>query len=141
MPGGIFLIKGDGRLEEMTEQPYNTEDLLQRLLAEYRVLLAGDQIDPASPRRWLLVAREVAVPSEEDGPGTWSLDLLFLDQDGVATFVEVKRSANSEIRRKVVGQMLDYVAGAKLYWSVEFIRELFKETCKLGGGRQRASPW
>jgi hypothetical protein len=35
MNGGIFLIQKDGELVEMTEQPYDTEDVLQQLLANY----------------------------------------------------------------------------------------------------------
>ena len=51
----------------MTEQPYDSEAVLQELLAKYPNLLAGDQMDGAEPRRWLLVSREMGVPGEEDG--------------------------------------------------------------------------
>ena len=71
MSGGIYLMRDDGELVEMTEQPYGTEDLLQKLLADYPNLLAGDQIDSNAPRRWLLVAREVSLASEEGGSGRW----------------------------------------------------------------------
>lgn len=95
----MFLIQQDGHLVEMREQPYDAEELLQRLLAEYPNLLAGDQINSAAPRRWLLVSREVSVPAEEGGPGRWSLDHLFLDQDGIPTLVEVKPSRCTRRRR------------------------------------------
>jgi hypothetical protein len=36
MSGGIFLIKEDDNLVEMTEQKYDSEDLLQELLGENR---------------------------------------------------------------------------------------------------------
>src|SRR4051794_21450839 len=98
MGSGIFLIQNDGQLVEMSEQPYDSEDLLQRLLAEYPNLLAGDQIDSESPRRWLLVSRELGVPSEEDGGNRWYLDHLFLDQDAIPTLVEVKRRSDTRIR-------------------------------------------
>jgi hypothetical protein len=117
----IFLIR-EGRPLELTAQPYDSESLLQKLLADYPSLLAGSQIDSASPRRWLLVSREMAVASEEDGGRRWSLDHLFLDQDGVPTLVEVKRSSDSRIRREVVGQMLDYAANAVVHWPVELIQ-------------------
>jgi hypothetical protein len=133
MSGGIYLIQDDGKLVEMKQQAYDSEALLQRLLSEYPNLLAGDQIDPMSPRRWLLISREVAVPSEEGGSGRWALDHLFLDQDGVPTLVEVKRSSDTRIRREVVGQMLDYAANAKLYWPVESIQEWLEKTCELQG--------
>jgi hypothetical protein len=35
MSGGIFLVRDNDELVEMREQPYNSEDALQRLLAEY----------------------------------------------------------------------------------------------------------
>ena len=50
MSSGMFLIQADGQLVEMSEQPYDSEDLLQELLAKYPNLLAGDQIDDANPR-------------------------------------------------------------------------------------------
>ena len=110
---------------EMVEMPYAVEDDFQRLLAEHPGLLAGDQFDREVPRKWLLVAREVAVASEQDGSGRWSLDHLFLDQDAVPTIVEVKRSVDTRIRREVVGQMLDYAANGTRYWPVEDLRASF----------------
>ena len=35
MKGGIFLIQDDGQLIEMSEQKYDSEDLLQELLEKY----------------------------------------------------------------------------------------------------------
>jgi hypothetical protein len=61
--GGVYLIRDDGQLVEMTASQYDSEDLLQRLLADYPSLLAGEQINPAFPRRWLLVSREVPLAS------------------------------------------------------------------------------
>jgi hypothetical protein len=130
--GGMFLLR-DGELVELTDQPYDSEDLLQKLLAEHPSLMAGSQIDPVAPRRWLLVSREVGVPSEEDGGRRWSLDHLFLDQDGVPTLVEVKRSTDGRIRREVVGQMLDYAANAVVHWPVEHIRGSFEARCEAAG--------
>jgi len=130
MGDGIFLIR-DGKLVELTDRPYDSEDLLQRLLAEYPDLIAGKQIDSASPRRWLLISREMTVPSEPSGGSHWSLDHLFLDQDGIPTLVEVKRSTDSRIRREVVGQMLDYAANAVVHWPVEEVRSRFESRCQL----------
>jgi hypothetical protein len=114
----------------MEEAPYDSEALLQKLLADHPDLLAGDQIDAEEPRRWLLVTREMAVPGEQDGAGRWSLDHLFLDQDAIPTMVEVKRSTDTRIRREVVGQMLDYAANAVAYWPVEAVRATFESRCK-----------
>lgn len=133
MGGAIYLIRDDERLLPMSETLYDSEDLLQKLLADYPELLAGDQIDPGQPRRWLLVDQELGVPAKSGGADQWDVDLLFLDQDGIPTLVEVKRSTNTEIRRQVVGQMLDYAANAVLNWSVDRLREKFEARCKKEG--------
>src|SRR5262249_52821137 len=130
MSSGIFLIRDDGRLVQMSEQRYESEELLQRLLAQYPNLLAGDQINASSPRRWLLISRELGLPAEEDGADRWSLDHLFLDQDAIPTLVEVKRSSNREIRRQVVGQMLDYAANAVVYLPIEKLQVSFEKSCE-----------
>lgn len=128
MPGGIFLLDSDGGLTEMTETTFAAEVDLQKLLARHPGLLPGDQIDPDTPRRWLLVAREVGIPDE--GGTRWALDHLFLDQEGVPTLVEVKRGSDPRNRREVVGQLLDYAAHSVLYWTEETIRTRFEERCR-----------
>jgi len=133
MTGKIYLLAENGSLQSLSEQAYESEDLLQTLLAEYPDLLAGEQMDELAPRRWLLVSREIGVPAEEDSFGRWSLDHLFLDQDAVPTLVEVKRSTDTRIRREVVGQMLDYAANAVVYWPVETIRAKFEANCESRG--------
>jgi hypothetical protein len=133
MSRGIFLIQHDNRLVELREQAYDSETLLQELLARHPSLLSGDQIDPDSPRRWLLVRREAPVPGEQGGGGRWSVDHLFLDQDAIPTLVEVKRSSDTRIRREVVGQMLDYAANAVLHWPVEHLIEQFETACRARG--------
>lgn len=126
---GIFLIHDNGGLVEMQPEPYASEDLLQQLLADYPSVMAGSQINPAAPRRWLLVAREAGVPSSEGGGNQWSVDHLFLDQDAIPTIVEVKRSSDTRIRREVVGQMLDYAANGVRYWPIEQLKARFEKTC------------
>lgn len=117
----------------MEKSGYLSEDHLQRLLASYPDLIPGDGIDTTSPRRWLLIAREVGVPREESGGSFWALDHLFLDQDGVPTLVEVKRGDDTRLRREVVGQMLDYAANGVAYWPVGRLQSLFEATCVARG--------
>ncbi len=133
MVSGVFLIQADGKLLELSEEPYGSEADFQCLLAEYPNLLAGDQINDAVPRKWLLISREVALTSEENGSDRWSVDHLFLDQDAIPTLVEVKRSTDTRIRREVVGQMLDYAANAVVYWSIEEIQAKFEAACQANG--------
>lgn len=68
------------------------------------------------------------MPGDSEESGRWSLDHLFLDQDGIPTFVECKRSTDTRIRREVVGQMLDYAANGLEYWSLVKIRQAAAET-------------
>lgn len=133
MSSGVFLIQADGQLVEMVEESYGSEADFQELLAKYPNLLAGDQINDEKPRRWLLISREAALPSEENGSDRWSVDHLFLDQDAIPTLVEVKRSSDTRIRREVIGQMLEYAANAVVYWPVEEIQAKFDATCQAKG--------
>ncbi len=126
----IFLLNSNGQLVEMNEATYLTEDLLQKLLADYPSLISGSQINPERPRRWLLISREFGVPDEKDNGHRWSLDHLFIDQDGIPTLVEVKRSTDTRIRREVIGQIFDYAANAVSYWTIEEIKFRFEESCK-----------
>jgi hypothetical protein len=120
----IFLVgENESQLTEMVETPFEKEDILQVLLERYNDLLPGDQIDPEEPRRWLLVSREMGVPGTDGGSDVWSLDHLFIDQDGIPTFVECKRACDTRARREVVAQMLDYAANGTLYWSMDKLRQ------------------
>ena len=123
----------ENTLVPMDETSYPTEDMLQRLLATYPDLLPGDQITPDAPRRWLLVAREMGVPDPSGLGDRWSLDHLYLDQDGIPTFVECKRASDTRIRREVVAQMLDYAANGLTHWNVERLRQAAAESAQQRG--------
>ena len=123
--GRIFLIADGGDLVELEQQEYSSEDQLQDLLARFPSLLPGDDL--------LLVSREAGIPGESDGGDRWSLDHLFLDQDGVPTLVEVKRSSDTRLRREVVGQMLEYAANGVAFWSLEHLQALFAVHARLPG--------
>jgi hypothetical protein len=132
--GKIFLV-GDGPqdLRVMTEAAYVKESELQRLLAQYADLLPGDQIDPEDPRRWLFIGREVGIPAAAGEGDWWSLDHLFIDHDGIPTFVECKRASDSRTRREVVAQMLDYAANGTEYWAVDRLRQAGEATAQRLG--------
>ncbi len=130
----IFLMgKDKNELIALEETSYVSEGVLQDLLVKYPDLLPGDQIDPENPRRWLLVARELGVPGDIDGSDRWSLDHLFLDQDGIPTFVECKRATDTRTRREVVAQMLDYAANGTEYWTMDRLRQAAAETAQRLG--------
>jgi hypothetical protein len=127
---GVFLLQGEDSLVAMEPGEFATEDDFQKLLSRFPALLVGDQIDPLAPRRWVLVKREQSISTGEAGASVWSIDHVFLDQDGIPTLVEIKRQSDSRIGREVVGQMLDYAANCVTYWSAESLQAGFEATCR-----------
>jgi hypothetical protein len=124
----IFVRRGED-LVSLAAAPYEAEAVLQGLLEHHPQLLAGYQMSRDDPRRFLLVCREAPVADHEGGDGRWSIDHVFVDQDGIPTLVEVKRSSDTRIRREVVGQMLDYAANGVRYWGDGALQQLFERTC------------
>ena len=124
---GIYLRHAD-ELIALAEQPYETEDVLQALVARHPGLLAGEELSE-TPRRWVLLSREVGVGDYEGASGRWSLDHLFVDQDATPTLVEVKRSSDTRIRREVVGQLLEYAANGTRYWLTDQLRTVYEAAC------------
>ncbi len=114
---GLFIESEDG-LKPLSEAKVEFEDDLQALVARYPALLSGDD-DAAAGRRWLLIRREQGIAVAEGEGARFSLDHLFVDQDGVPTLVEVKRAADTRARREVVAQMLDYAANARFLQAAE----------------------
>ena len=133
MTGRIFVLDDEGSLRAMSEEAYDSEELLQSLLTRYPDLLAGDQMNRAAPRRWLLIQRETGVLDGEGGANRWALDHLFIDQEAIPTLVEVKRGTDSRLRQEVVGQMLDYAANGIAHWPVEQLRSSFEAACEREG--------
>lgn len=125
----IFVLSSENRLTRLDQADYDSEDLLQRLLADHPDLIAAAfGIDSL-----LLVRREAGVPDGQGGVDRWSLDHLFLDTAGVPILVEVKRASDTRARREVVAQMLDYAANGVAYWPISKIVEAFKATCAEAG--------
>ena len=122
-----IYVRANGRMERLEERRFGSEDAIQRLIAEHPDLIGGGRIRPDDPRRWLLVTREQGVAEESGAGDRWAVDHLLIDQDAVPTLVEVKRGSNSQIRREVVGQLLEYAAHARRSWDADDLRRAFEE--------------
>jgi hypothetical protein len=105
-----LVLLQDHQVAPLAEKPFLDEAALQRLLEEHPELIALDDVDPASSPL-VPIGREVSLAGQ-------SLDLLFLEASGRLTAVETKLWRNSEIRRTVVGQILEYAAHL-MTWTVE----------------------
>ena len=101
----IYHLNEQGQLDPMMEEQFALEDKLQELVANHPGLLSGEQMNPDNPRRFILTGREQGIADIVGGCHRWSLDHLLIDQDAIPTLVEAKRSANSEIRRSIIGQI------------------------------------
>lgn len=126
----IFLIDSNNSLLELRRTEYDSEALLQGLIADHPTLLGSAT---GADEGLLLIQREYSVPDSADGNGRWSLDHLFLDRHAVPVLVEVKRATDTRARREVIAQMLDYAANGIAYWPIDKIIDAFKSTCQKAG--------
>jgi len=133
MKAVMYGAIGDGSLVELRETLFDKELDLQQFLSTHSGLLAGDQMNPANPRRFVLVTAEAGIAIAQGGGSYFSLDHLFIDQDGIPTLVEVKRSTDTRLRREVIGQMLEYASNACAFWGVERLRLAFEHRCEKAG--------
>lgn len=97
----ILVIEGD-KVTPLDKTKFTEEGKLQDYLEKYPSLIPlGEIVVGASDL--LCIGREVSA-----GPGT--IDLLFIDKDGLLTVVETKLAKNPEARRTVVGQIIEYAS-------------------------------
>lgn len=94
---GVLYRKTGGAWTSPTESGYVSEDHLQALIDEFPELLPG-----VSPESY--VCREFST-------GIGRLDNLIINsKDGSLTLVECKLAKNPEVRREILGQIIDYAA-------------------------------
>lgn len=129
----IYVLTEERSLDALDEAAFSTEEELQVLIAEHPELLDGEQIRPGNARRWVLINREKGIAASAGSSSVWAVDHLIVDQDAVPTLVEVKRGSNPEVRRTIVGQMLEYAAHAAETWTAEELRESFEQGVKERG--------
>lgn len=119
----VYTMEKDSSTRRLARISCKDEDKeLQSLLERNLDLLPGDQIDPEHKLRWLLIKREMPVVNPASGEALWSIDFFLVDQLGIPTLVECKRCNDSRSRREVVGQMFEYAANGRHYWSASDMR-------------------
>lgn len=123
MGANLYFMSGD-RAVSMSEHRYDSEDILQKIIADNPGLLLRDTAPDDS--RLMLVARELEIAEGDDSSNAYFLDHLLVDQTGVPVLVEVKRSTDTRARREVVAQMLDYASRVSA-WDVDELREYFRQ--------------
>jgi hypothetical protein len=97
----ILLIDG-GKVTPLNETKFTEEGKLQDYLEKYPNLIPlSDIVEGASDL--VCIGREV-------GAGSGAIDLLCVDKDGLLTIIETKLRRNRELRREVIGQIIEYAA-------------------------------
>lgn len=125
----IYTVS-NGQLTAMKPSAPESEAVMQLLVADYPEIIADDDGD------LLLIKREQPI-GDGEGDGRWSLDHLFVTQEGVPVLVELKRAVDTRLRREVVGQMLDYAANATAHWKAGTVADSFEATTRAAG----RDPW
>ena len=103
------------------------ENALEELIARY------PEIVSEAEGELLLVRRQQGVPDTKGGFNRWALDVLFVTREAIPVLIEVKRASNSELRRQVVGQLLDYAANGTAHWPPGEIQRAFEANCDASG--------
>jgi len=96
----LFILEG-GKTRVLEEQGFDNEKLLQDVLEKFPEFIALDDLGVVEP--FIVIGREVKTPAGY-------IDVLCIDGDGVLTVIETKLARNAQIRREVIGQVLEYVA-------------------------------
>lgn len=88
---------------QVEEEDFMNEAQLQDLLVKHPDLVPVDVIDEN--------LKPIAVSIPEAGlPGSGRTDLIGIDEEGNITIIETKLAASQEIKRTVIGQILEYAA-------------------------------
>lgn len=103
----IFTINGD-KLTTTNEKQLKKEEIFHNHLEKFPEIIA-EALEPDNPRKFIVLKKEAGVT-------TGSIDLLLLDQNYVLTVVEVKRAESTDLRRKIIGQAIDYSANLVIEW-------------------------
>lgn len=121
MENHLFIMSGEDAVEAIGHY-YEQEADLQKIIADNPHLIIRSQDEDV--HNLYLIKREFDIKAPDT---SFSADHLFVDDTGVPTIVEVKRSSDTRIRREVVAQVLDYACRAS-EWSVDNLRHQFKST-------------
>ena len=119
----VFTEDEPGQLVAMRPSAPPDENALEELIACYPEIVAEAEGE------LLLVRRQQGVPDTKGGFNRWALDVLFVTREAIPVLIEVKRASNSELRRQVVGQLLDYAANGTAHWPAGEIQRTFEANC------------
>jgi hypothetical protein len=95
--------KGEKEWRKVSEQRFQNEAELQNILYESPEIIPIEKLGGNLPEPKLFI-------KEAGLPGSGNTDLIGIDEKGGITIIECKLATNADIRRKVIGQVLEYAA-------------------------------
>ena len=95
---------------EVESALYNAEADLQKLIADSPSIIPVEEIMD-DPNPYVFSVKEYGLP------GSGNTDVLLFNPNGNIGIIECKLASNSEIKRKVIGQILEYAA---FLWNVSY---------------------
>jgi len=99
----LLRKKGTRKWEKVSEQKFVNEGVLQDILYKSPEIIPIEKLGEN--------IKEPRVFVKEAGlAGSGSADLIGIDENGGITIIECKLATNADIRRKVIGQLLEYAA-------------------------------
>ena len=137
----VVYFERDGKLRALASSSYETEPVLQGLIADHPDLIARTRTTDTDNARVALITREMKIPDGEQPSAWFSVDHLFVDEDARPVIVETKRSQDTRTRREVVAQMLDYAANGIRYWDPAQLRALVADRLSEAADPMDESAW
>lgn len=106
-----------GKWKKVRERKFEDEAALQNILYQSPEIIPIEKLgeDFLKPKVFI---------KEAGLPGSGNTDLIGIDEKGGITIVECKLATNTDIRRKVIGQVLEYAAHL---WQMDY--EQFDNIC------------
>lgn len=91
--------KGEMTWTKVSEREFENEAALQNILYQSPEIIPTEE--NMKPKIFI---------KEAGLPGSGNTDLIGIDENGGVTIIECKLATNTEIRRQVIGQVLEYAA-------------------------------
>lgn len=114
--------QSSSKWQRVKEQDFENEAALQKILYESPEIIPLEKLGENWTKPKLFI-------KEAGLPGSGNTDLIGIDEDGGITIIECKLATNADIRRKVIGQVLEYAA---YLWQLPY--EEFDRICSKAEG-------
>lgn len=129
----VFFANQDD-IQSASLEEFSNEKELVDLIEKHPELLPAEEILGLEDEEEINDLPAFLVLKREVGVDAGSIDLLLADQDATPTVVEAKLGDNREIRRKVIGQGLEYIADLSLKQAKDIWKEAQSYYSEKGRG-------